>query len=107
MTNSTKQSSSINRRSVLQAGAAASMGSFLIPAKAAVELRLTHPADPSHPVHIEAEKMVKRISDRTNGEVKITIFPNNALGSPVETALVGSAQSKSRKPSTSESTTRP
>jgi tripartite ATP-independent transporter DctP family solute receptor len=85
MTNS-NQTSSINRRSVLQAGAAASMGSFLIPAKAAVELRLTHPADPSHPVHIEAEKMVKRISDRTNGEVKITIFPNNALGSPVETA---------------------
>jgi len=30
--------------------------------------------------------MVKRISDRTNGEIKITIFPNNTLGSPVETA---------------------
>lgn len=56
------------------------------PARAAVELRLTHPADLSHPVHIEAEAMVKRISDRTNGEVKIAIFPNNALGSPVEAA---------------------
>jgi len=56
------------------------------PARAAVELRLTHPADLSHPVHLEAEAMVKRISDRSNGEVKITIFPNNALGSPVEAA---------------------
>lgn len=55
-------------------------------AHAAVELRLTHPADLSHPVHLEAEAMVKRISERTNGEVKITIFPNNALGSPVEAA---------------------
>ena len=55
-------------------------------ARAAVELRLTHPADLSHPVHLEAEAMVKRISERSNGEVKITIFPNNALGSPVEAA---------------------
>ena len=55
-------------------------------ARAAVELRLTHPADLSHPVHLGAEAMVKRISERTNGEVKITIFPNNALGSPVEVA---------------------
>ena len=55
-------------------------------AQAAVELRLTHPADLSHPVHVEAEAMVKRIAERSNGEVKITIFPNNALGSPVEAA---------------------
>ena len=40
----------------------------------------------SLPVHIEADKMAKRIAERTNGEVKITLFPNNALGSPVETA---------------------
>ena len=30
--------------------------------------------------------MVKRIAERTNGQVKIAIFPNNALGSPVEAA---------------------
>jgi len=75
-----------NRRTVLQAGAAAAFAPYVLTSRAAVELRLTHPADVSHPVHLEAEKMAKRIADRTSGSVKITLFPNNALGSPVETA---------------------
>ena len=74
------------RRSALQAGAAIACAPFITSARAAVDLRLTHPADPTHPVHVEAEKMAQRIGDRTNGGVKITLFPNNALGSPVETA---------------------
>ena len=77
---------SFNRRTVLQAGAAAAFAPSVLTSRAAVELRLTHPADLSHPVHLEAEKMAKRIADRTSGSVKITLFPNNALGSPVETA---------------------
>jgi tripartite ATP-independent transporter DctP family solute receptor len=76
----------LNRRAVLKAGAAAAFAPALIPARAAVELRLTHPADLTHPVHLEADKMAKRIAERTNGSVKISMFPNNALGSPVETA---------------------
>lgn len=76
----------MTRRSALIVGASASLAAFIRPSRAALEFRLTHPADTSHPVHIEAEKMVQRIAERTNGEVKITIFPNNALGSPVETA---------------------
>jgi tripartite ATP-independent transporter DctP family solute receptor len=80
-------STDLTRRGALGAAAAfAATLPAIRPARAAVELRLTHPADLSHPVHVEAEAMVKRISDRTNGEVKITIFPNNALGSPVEAA---------------------
>ena len=78
--------SPVQRRTILKAGAAAAFAPALLPARAAVELRLTHPADLSHPVHLEADKMVKRIAERTNGAVKITLFPNNALGSPVETA---------------------
>lgn len=75
------------RRMVLAGGVAAAVVLPAIrPARAAVELRLTHPADTSHPVHIEAEAMVKRIAERTKDQVKITIFPNNALGSPVEAA---------------------
>jgi TRAP-type transport system periplasmic protein len=78
--------SPVQRRTILKAGAAAAFAPVLLPARAAVELRLTHPADLTHPVHLEAEKMVKRVAERTNGAVKITLFPNNALGSPVETA---------------------
>jgi TRAP-type transport system periplasmic protein len=74
------------RRGILKAGAATALSAYVIPSRAAVELKLTHPADLSHPVHIEADKMVRRVAERTNGAVKITLFPNNALGSPVETA---------------------
>ncbi len=83
----TVSASGLTRRGALGAAAAfAATLPAIRPARAAVELRLTHPADLSHPVHIEGEAMVKRIAERTNGEVKITIFPNNALGSPVEAA---------------------
>lgn len=78
--------SHLKRRTVLQASAAAAFAPYILTSRAAVELRLTHPADMSHPVHIEADKMAKRVADRTSGAVKITLFPNNALGSPVETA---------------------
>jgi len=54
-------------------------------ARAETKLRLTHSAPVSHPNHIAAEKMVQRVKDRTKGEVVITIFPNNALGSSFET----------------------
>jgi TRAP-type transport system periplasmic protein len=74
-----------SRRAVLK-GAAAAVASSALTARAAVELKLTHPADLGHPVHIEAEKMARKVFDRTSGAVKITLFPNNALGSPVETA---------------------
>lgn len=79
--------SNVTRRTLLGGGTALAVSApFIRPALAAVELKLTHPADQSHPVHIEADAMVKRIAERTKGEVKITIFPNNALGSPVEAA---------------------
>ncbi len=76
----------VTRRTALMVGVGASLATVIRPARAALEFRLTHPADTAHPVHIEAEKMVQRIAERTKGEVKITIFPNNTLGSPVETA---------------------
>jgi tripartite ATP-independent transporter DctP family solute receptor len=79
--------SSPTRRRFITAGAALSLyAPSIISARAAVNLRLTHPADVAHPVHVEAEAMVKRIAERTNGEVNIAIFPNNALGSPTEAA---------------------
>jgi tripartite ATP-independent transporter DctP family solute receptor len=74
------------RRSLIAAGSALPLAGIVRGAQAAVEYRLTHPADVSHPVHVEAEAMARRIAERTRGEVRIRIFPNNALGSPVETA---------------------
>jgi TRAP-type transport system periplasmic protein len=76
------------RRFMALTGAASVATSFGIigRAKAAAELRLTHPADTSHPVHLSLERMVQRVAERTDNEVSITIFPDNALGSPVETA---------------------
>lgn len=77
------------RRRFLALAGAASLGApFVLTrrAEAAVQLRLTHPADTSHPVHTATEAMVARVAERTGGEVAITLFPNNALGSPTETA---------------------
>lgn len=56
-----------------------------VPAARAAEYKLTHSADVQHPNHLAAEEMVKRIEERTGGQVRIKIFPNNALGSPPET----------------------
>ena len=53
--------------------------------RAETKLRLTHSAPISHPNHIAAEKMVEAIKARSNGEIVITIFPNNALGNSFET----------------------
>ena len=74
----------------LACGAAAMVLSLAAPgalggARTETKLRLTHSAPTSHPNHVAAEKMVQRIKDRTKGEVVITIFPNNALGSSFET----------------------
>ncbi|HWK97203.1 MAG TPA: TRAP transporter substrate-binding protein [Pseudolabrys sp.] len=77
----------LNRRHfVLGSASAALAAPAFRRASAATDLRLAHPADVTHPVHIEAEAMVKRISERTNGALNIKIFANNALGSPVEAA---------------------
>ena len=61
----------VSRRTLLMAGAGAALVGGIRPASAAMEFRLTHPADTAHPVHIEAEKMVARIAERTKGEVKV------------------------------------
>lgn len=80
------QSYKLNRRFILAGGLAAPFVLRASFASAATQLRLTHPADASHPVHIAAEAMVGRIAERTGGEIGITIFANNALGSPTDTA---------------------
>ena len=53
-------------------------------ALAAVELRLSHFASDTHPCGIAATQFKANVEKRTNGEVKISIFGNNALGNPPE-----------------------
>ncbi|SDR48761.1 TRAP transporter substrate-binding protein [Pseudovibrio sp. Tun.PSC04-5.I4] len=51
-------------------------------ANAAVVLKLAHFAESGHPADVAAKQFSEKVSERTGGEVKITIFPANQLGSP-------------------------
>ena len=50
----------------------------------ALELKLSHFGTENHPSHIAAQQLAANVEKRTNGEVKIVIYPNNVLGSPPE-----------------------
>ncbi|TCS41029.1 TRAP transporter substrate-binding protein [Reinekea marinisedimentorum] len=50
----------------------------------AVELKLGHFGSEEHPSHIAAMQFAKNVEARTNGDVKVELYPNNALGSPPE-----------------------
>lgn len=66
------------------AAALASLLAFAGTASAQVELRFAHYAEPNHPAHASALQFAKRVEERTQGKVKVTIFPANQLGSPPE-----------------------
>ena len=51
---------------------------------AAIELKLSHFGNDTHPSHIAAMQFAENVEKRTNGEVKIALYPNNELGSPPE-----------------------
>ncbi|MCL1875573.1 MAG: TRAP transporter substrate-binding protein [Synergistaceae bacterium] len=51
---------------------------------AALELKLGHFGSESHPSHTAAKQFAENVENRTNGAIKIVIYPNNALGSPPE-----------------------
>jgi tripartite ATP-independent transporter DctP family solute receptor len=47
-------------------------------------MKLAHFADEGHPGHLAAKMFVEAVDKRTNGQIKIDIFPNNTLGAPPE-----------------------
>ena len=49
-----------------------------------IEMKFAHYADEAHPAHQAAKQFAANVEKRTNGQVKIVIFPANALGSPPE-----------------------
>jgi TRAP-type transport system periplasmic protein len=51
---------------------------------AAIEMKLGHFAADTHPGNLASKMFAEAIEKRTNGAIKIIIYPNNALGSPPE-----------------------
>jgi tripartite ATP-independent transporter DctP family solute receptor len=49
-------------------------------------LRFAHFGAEDHPSNIAAQQFASRVEARTNGAIKINIFPNNVLGGPPEQA---------------------
>ena len=56
---------------------------YSLDAKAAViEMKFGHFAADTHPGNLASKMFADAVTKRTNGQIKITIYPNNALGSP-------------------------
>ncbi|NLV57484.1 MAG: TRAP transporter substrate-binding protein [Clostridiales bacterium] len=45
-------------------------------------LRLAHYATDTHPGGIAAQQFADELADKTNGEIKVEVYPNNELGDP-------------------------
>ena len=49
-----------------------------------IQMKLGHFAAESHPGNLASKMFADAVEKRTEGKIKITIYPNNALGSPPE-----------------------
>ncbi len=47
-------------------------------------LTLSHGLSETHTVHIAMEEFAKKVEDKTEGRIKMEIFPNGQLGSETE-----------------------
>lgn len=52
------------------------------PASAQLTLKFSHYAETNHPAHTAAVSFAQNVEKRTNGQIKIQIFPANQLGDP-------------------------
>jgi tripartite ATP-independent transporter DctP family solute receptor len=79
----------MNRREFLEAGVGAAVLTLAAPyvaRAAALTLRFAHFAQEDHPANIAAKQFADRVQKRTNGAIRVMIFPNNQLGGPPEQA---------------------
>ncbi len=49
-----------------------------------IQMKLGHFAADAHPGNLAAKMFAEGVEKRTDGQIKVTIYPNNALGSPPE-----------------------
>jgi tripartite ATP-independent transporter DctP family solute receptor len=79
----------MNRRELLGtvAVAAATLAApYIVRGAAPLTLRFAHFAEEDHPANIAAKQFASRVDERTNGAIRVMIFPNNELGGPPEQA---------------------
>src|SRR5439155_3768441 len=79
----------MDRRTFLKTGAGAglSLGApYIARGQAPLTLRWAHFAPEDHPANVAAKQFASRVEARTNGAIKVNIFPNNVLGGPPEQA---------------------
>jgi tripartite ATP-independent transporter DctP family solute receptor len=80
----------MDRRDFLKTGAAVAGTALAAPhvarAQSPLTLRWAHFAPEDHPANIAAKQFAARVETRTNGAIKVNIFPNNVLGGPPEQA---------------------
>jgi tripartite ATP-independent transporter DctP family solute receptor len=80
----------MDRRGFLKTGVGAAAAALAAPqvarGQAPLTLRWAHFAPEDHPANIAAKQFASRVETRTQGAIKITIFPNNVLGGPPEQA---------------------
>src|SRR5580658_2819447 len=80
----------LDRRTLLKSGAggaALAMAAPYVSLHAApLTLRFAHFGAEDHPSNVAAKQFASRVESRTDGAIKINIFPNNVLGGPPEQA---------------------
>ena len=79
----------MDRRHFLKTGAIAGAtlaAPYVARAQTPLTLRWAHFAQEDHPANIAAKEFAAKVATRTQGAIKINIFPNNVLGGPPEQA---------------------
>jgi tripartite ATP-independent transporter DctP family solute receptor len=80
----------MQRRQFVKAGLGIAGTSLAAPyvarGQAPLTLRWAHFAQEDHPANIAAKQFASRVTARTDGAIRINIFPNNVLGGPPEQA---------------------
>ena len=56
-----------------------------VPASAQTVMRLCTVPDKTHPNNVALEGMIKRVSERTKGQIAMDVFPSSILGNPNDT----------------------